>query len=300
MKPKFVLVTRKTRLQELVERFNTLDQARFYIEQLGQSFEDYVDEHETFKSALNHTEALLSQHGRLQRLDRAFLSNFLFSDDCIVFCLGQDGLVANTLKYTLDIPVVGVNPDQSRIDGKLLSFKPEDLAHLIPNILMNEINAKSITMAKAQLTNGQSLLAVNDLFIGPKTHTTASYSIEHYSKKETQLSSGVIVSTGMGSTGWMKSIIEGANSISNHHCAYKALDWSEQKLQFAVREPFAPTRKYALTKGVIKKNDSLNINSLMPEHGVIFSDGIEQDYIEFNSGLLATIGVAEQTARIVV
>ena len=38
MYKKLVIVTRKTRLQELVERFNTRSQAKFYIEHAGGDF----------------------------------------------------------------------------------------------------------------------------------------------------------------------------------------------------------------------------------------------------------------------
>jgi len=38
----------------------------------------------------------------------------------------------------------------------------------------------------------------------------------------------------------------------------------------------------------------------MPENGVIFSDGIQEDFIEFNSGAIAEIGIADKRANIVV
>jgi hypothetical protein len=37
----------------------------------------------------------------------------------------------------------------------------------------------------------------------------------------------------------------------------------------------------------------------MPTNGVIFSDGIENDFLSFNSGSIATIGIAKETARMV-
>lgn len=37
----------------------------------------------------------------------------------------------------------------------------------------------------------------------------------------------------------------------------------------------------------------------MPTNGVIFSDGIETDFLKFNSGSIATIGIAKETARLV-
>src|SRR6186997_1966004 len=96
---RIVLVTRRTRLQELVARHNTVEQARFHAEHLGMDFGDFVLEERTFGEAVRAVEATLEAHGRLQRLDRGFLPNFLFPPDALVVVLGQDGLVANTLKY---------------------------------------------------------------------------------------------------------------------------------------------------------------------------------------------------------
>jgi hypothetical protein len=44
----------------------------------------------------------------------------------------------------------------------------------------------------------------------------------------------------------------------------------------------------------------MRLISQMPENGVIFSDGIESDYLEFNSGTLAEIGIAEKKGQLVV
>jgi len=46
---KVVLVTRKTRLAELVERFNTHAQAKFYIEHAGGDFREYEVEDEAYR-----------------------------------------------------------------------------------------------------------------------------------------------------------------------------------------------------------------------------------------------------------
>jgi hypothetical protein len=38
----------------------------------------------------------------------------------------------------------------------------------------------------------------------------------------------------------------------------------------------------------------------MPENGVIFSDGMEQDFLQFNSGSSVTISIADQKGYLVV
>src|SRR5260221_8108002 len=211
---KIVLVTRPTRLADLVIRFNTVSQARFYIEHQGADFTDYHREDENYHRAVVDAETALGQVGRVQVVDRGFLPNFVFAPDDLVVALGQDGLVANTLKYLNGQPVVGVNPDPERWDGRLLPFRVGDLSKVMPEVVLRRRLTKSVTMAKAALNNGQTIYGVNDLFIGPKTHCSARYLIRSGEASETQSSSGVIVSTGMGSTAWLKSLLTGAAAIT--------------------------------------------------------------------------------------
>jgi NAD kinase len=310
---KIVLVTRPTRLAELVIRFNTVSQARFYVEHQGADFSDYLREDETYHRALSEAEEILGQMGRLQIVDRSFLPNFVFAPDDTVVTLGQDGLVANTLKYLDGQPVVGVNPDPERWDGRLLPFRVGDLAGLMPDVILRKCATHSVTMAKAVLNNGQTLCAVNDLFIGPKTHRSARYFIASGKAGEMQSSSGVIVSTGMGATGWLKSLLTGAGAIANaagnpvqvrrpdcYERVAAGFKWESEYLYFTVREPFPThTTGASLVFGRVTPQNPLILESQMAENGVIFSDGIESDFLEFNSGTKAVIGIAEKRGRLV-
>ncbi|SFI33669.1 hypothetical protein SAMN04515618_1186 [Collimonas sp. OK307] len=302
---KLILVVRKTRLEELIAKYNTISQAKFYVEHLGADFSDYLNEHENYQRCVRQTESTLQSLGRVQIVDRGFLSNFLFGPRDVVVALGQDGLVANTLKYLDGHPLIGVNPDPKRWDGVLLPFNVNDIGTIIPEVFSGKRQIKEVTMAKAQLNNGQSLYGVNDIFIGPKSHTSARYTIKLHDKQEQHSSSGVIVSTGLGSTGWLKSLLAGANAIANKQKAENAKNtqspWDADFLYFTVREPFpSNTSAASLVFGKITQHSQLCMTSLMPENGVIFSDGIEADYLEFNSGIVAELGIAEKKGHLVV
>jgi len=302
-----VLVVRKTRLEDLVARFNTVEQARFYVEHLGADFSDYEAEQTTYHAAIRTAEATLNRFGRVQKLDRSFLPSFLFPPQCLVVVLGQDGLVANTLKYLNGQAVIGVNPDPMRWDGVLLPFGVTDLAVIAPEALAEKRKTKSVTMARAKLSDGQELHAVNDLFIGPRTHVSARYQLQLGDKQEVHSSSGIIVSTGLGSTGWFKSLISGAIGIAGGTSApdlaklqARGFAWDAPHLYFTVREPFpSKTTQAKLVFGKVAEKMSLRIVSQMPDYGVIFSDGIEKDYLEFNSGVEAQIGVSEKQGQLV-
>ena len=308
---KIVVVTRETRLVGLRRRFNTARQAKFYVEHLGGDFSDYTREQDTYAASIEEAEAMLRSLGVVQMIDRTFLPNFVFGPEDVVVVLGQDGLVANTLKYTGERPVVGVNPDPKRFDGVLLPFLVRDLKTVMPETLKDRRQCKKVTMAKATLNDGRTLYAVNDFFVGPKSHVSARYVIRHGQREETHSSSGVIVSTGLGSTGWLKSLLTGADAISaavHGGTGTKAAErpplppmgWDADYLYFTVREPF-PSRTTAATVvfGAVTAREGLKLSSQMAEGGVIFSDGIEADFLEFNSGAQAQIGVAERKGRLV-
>ncbi|WP_109402064.1 diacylglycerol kinase catalytic domain-containing protein [Proteus terrae] len=299
---RFVLVMRKSRLQELIERFNTWSQAKFYLEHNNVEVKDYLNEHNLYQKQLTEAELILKSLGRFQLLERGLLPSYQFSSHDIVVVIGQDGLVANTLKYLNGQPIIAINPDPSRWDGKLLPFEIGQLKETVINTINKKMPFKTVTFAQATTNDGQSLLAVNDLFIGPKSHTSARYILQWNGTEEVQSSSGIIVSTGLGSTGWFQSILAGAMAITGEasHPLLQGFSWSERKLQFSVREPFpSRTTGVALTFGTIEPNSPLQLGSLMPENGVIFSDGIEDDYLQFNAGCIAHIGIADIQGQLI-
>jgi hypothetical protein len=290
-----------------VARFNTEDQARFYVEHLGADFSDYQAEDRTYRSAVREAENILSRHGRVQVVDRAFAPNFVFGPKDTVVALGQDGLVANVLKYLDGQLLIGVNPDPGRWEGVLLPFSVSDLDLVMPEVFAEKRPVRDVTMAQAKLNTGEALCGVNDLFIGPRSHTSARYTIRVGDQAEVHSSSGIIVSTGLGSTGWFRSIVAGATGIASALAGRslaisekKTFAWDADYLYFSVREPWpSKTSAAEITFGKVTASQPLILVSQMSENGVIFSDGIESDFLRFNSGAEATIGVAGRKERLV-
>lgn len=283
-----IIVRNKTRLETLTERFNTKAQARFYIERSGGDFNDYETEHQNFHESLSLVQRRLSGIIKNKIVERSFLPSFLFSENHIVIVIGQDGLVANTAKYVNGLPILAINPDEARYDGVLLPFNPKNFTEGVEKVLSNKYQANVTSLAEARLNDGQRLLAFNDLFIGAASHVSARYKISFQNRSEEHSSSGIIVSTQAGSTGWLSSIFK------------RIMKFENSQLMFAVREPFASKKtQTGLTKGLLSENVTLTVESLMPVNGVIFSDGIEADFLKFNSGAIATIGTARERAKLV-
>ena len=299
-----IIIKNKTRLETLIERFNTKDQARFYIERSGGDFMDYQKEHENFYTSLSLVQRMLSKVIKNKIVDRHFLPSYLFNQNQVIVVIGQDGLVANVAKYVNNIPIVAINPDKERYDGILLPFNSENFFPAIEGVITNNFKAKVVSLAEAVLNDGQRLLAFNDLFIGAASHVSARYRISYKNKSEEHSSSGIIVSTSAGSTGWLSSIINMTYGmfeyIERSADRKKIARLTGDQLMFAVREPFASKKtQTGIQAGLLSNTTRLTIESRMPANGVIFSDGIESDFLKFNSGSIATINPAKEKATLV-
>ena len=306
-----VVVTRKTALEELVERFNTRDQARFYIEHMGGRFDDYQAAHDAYHAAVEHVREAMPRRVRSQWIDRSFLPTFEFEGDEVVVVLGQDGLVVNAAKYLDDQLVVAMNPDPERVDGVLLPFSYRDASSAIERARFVRGRIwRDVTMARADLNDGQSLLAVNDLFIGQKTHASARYRLRFDGREEDQSSSGIIVSTGAG--------FDRVASLDPHRrrrdrrCVRRGRAGPRPARPLSLRlggsVPGLPRPRAVHQQDLGRRarprphraGKPLEIVSHMPQNGVIFSDGVEEDRLDFNSGAIARIGLADRTLRLVV
>jgi hypothetical protein len=272
---------------------------------LDADFVEYEREDDAYQTALESLERELDFGLPVKVIDRSFVPNFDFWSCAVVVVVGQDGLVANTAKYVGDKPIVAVNPDPQRIDGTLLPFQLKQARHIVGRVLSGKHELRQVTLAEVRLNDGQRMLAFNDFFVGASSHVSARYTISVGSQVEPQSSSGVLISTGAGSTGWLSSVFNMASGVT-HLLGGETergiqLAWEDRRLVWAVREPFvSKTSRATLVAGLLDEGHEIVLESLMPEGGVIFSDGIEKDFLPFISGTIARVGASEQTANLVV
>jgi len=303
-----IIVTRKTELDDLVARFNTLAQARFYLEQAGQSFERIEIAHEKHQQVLTRVRKAVPRGLKSQVIDRELVPRFTFGGADLVVTVGQDGLVSNTAKYLAGQPILAVNPDPERFDGVLLPFTADSVERQLNQTLYGTLHAKKVTLAKAELSDGQSLVAFNDFFIGARSHVSARYRIAIGERSETQSSSGIIVSTGAGSTGWLQSVYAGAAGVVEAlggkvipPANGGRLNWDTDQLVYSVREPFPSiATQTSIVHGMFTDQTPLKVTSQMASNGIVFSDGVEADYLEFNSGAELTLSTAANKALLIV
>ena len=292
--PRVVVVTRRSEYDELLRRHGTRGQAAFFLDTRGLELGPVEKRHERLEEARLRVQGAIPRGWRRARVERDDLSRFVFEPSDIVVAVGQDGLVANVAKYLEGQPVIGINPDPENFDGVLVPHPPARAQALLAACGANRQQCQHRTMVEARLDDGQRLVALNEIFVGARTHQSARYRLALGETQERHSSSGVIVTTGTGATGWALSIRR------QRRCDLELPSPEDPKLAFFVREAFPSIATGTdLTEGLLTSQDGLEVISEMGGGGVIFGDGIEDDRLDFRWGVRATIRRADRTLDLV-
>jgi NAD kinase len=292
--PRVVVVTRSTELDLLIATHATREQAAFFLRGRGQKLEAVEKAHLKQQVAVKAVLDAVPVKWRRNSVPRQDLDRFLFEPEDIVVVVGQDGLVANVAKYLDGQKVIGINPDPAHYDGILVPHPAKAIQPLLLSVSTKGAATQDRTMVAARLDDGQTLVALNEVFVGHRTHQSARYRLKLGKMEELQSSSGLIVATGTGATGW-------AHSINLQREGKIALPGpGERKLVFFVREAFPSVSSgTSLTGGLLEGGARLKAISEMNDGGVIFGDGIENDRLEFKWGMAVEVGLAPKKLRLV-
>ncbi len=288
-----VVVTRQTEFDRLLASHATRGQTEFFLESRGQSLATLDKQNKRQLAAEGQVKRAVPDDWSIAQVLRDDLDRFLFGDNDIVIAVGQDGLVANLAKYLSGQPVLGVTPDPQTTEGILTALSADALPALLPRVAAGDVDLQRRTMVQASLDDGQSLSALNELFLGHRSHQSARYVLRDGEVEEYQSSSGVIVSTGTGLSGWARSIMTATQR-------QEALAPDERRALYFAREPW-PSKQSGSTLafGAVEQQHGLSLTSRMNDDGVIFADGIEQDYLRFDWGITAQVTLSERTLNLV-
>jgi hypothetical protein len=289
-----VFVHRRSEYDELLDRHATFGQAEFFLRSRGRSIEDVVARHEAIEAALHLVSTSLPADVRQARVERTDLDRYLFAPEDIVVAVGQDGLVANVAKYLSGQPVIGVDPEPGRNAGVLVRHAPGVGAAIVDRVRRGNATIEQRAMVEATLDDGQTLTALNDLYLGDPGHQSSRYTLTVPERgTERQSSSGIIVGTGTGSTGWSSSIANDRELLDLLPPA------ASDSLAWFVREAWpSPATGRALEFGALQASQRLELVA-ESELLVAFGDGIEHDRLSIAWGQHLTVGTSAHRLALV-
>jgi hypothetical protein len=292
--PRIVFVHRRTELDELLARHGTEGQAAFFLGSRGRGLEEVKHRDRALRTALAAVRAAVPLDWRRAEVERSDLDRFLFAPDDIVAVVGQDGLVANVAKYLDGQPVIGVDPEPGRNPGVLVPHAPAAFGDVLAAVSAGRAATAFRAMVEASLDDGQTLQALNEIFVGHPSHQSARYRLQVDGSEERQSSSGLIVSTGTGATGWCRSIWQQSRSDLG------LPDPDEPRLAWFVREAWpSPATGTSLVEGELEPGQVLRVVA-ETDGLVVFGDGIESDRLSLGWGQQVDVRLAVRTLRLVV
>jgi len=290
LSPRVVVVSRRGELDELLARHGTRGAAAYFLRQRGRDLDEVTARHEALRTALTEVGAAVPADWRRGHVERADLPRFLFGPEDIVLAVGQDGLVANVAKYLEAQPVIGVDPEPGRNPGVLVRHTAGEVGRL----LRQRGAGEERTMAVARLDDGQELHGLNEVYIGHASHQSARYVLgTPDGGRERQSSSGLIVGTGTGATGWCASIARERGAAPAPPAP------ADRRLCWFVREAWpSPTTGVRRDAGLLADGEEIELTS-ESERLVVFADGLESDALELSWGQRVRVGVAARGLRLI-
>ena len=292
--PRAVLVYRTTEYAELLARHGTHGQAAFFLSSRGRTIQGVAARHHRTRSALADVAAAVPLSWRQTRVERADLDRFLFAPEDVVVVVGQDGLVANTAKYLSGQPVIGIDADPGRNVGVLVRHRVASAAKLLRAAAAGGAT-EELTMVAAVTDEGLRLVALNEIYVGPPTHQTARYRIgpdDGSVPSEAQASSGVLVGTGTGATGWLRSL------WAQRGGALLLPRPADPRLVWFVREAWpSPATGITQVEGALTATQQLRL-TVETDRMVAFGDGMESDALDLTWGQTVRVGIAATSLRL--
>jgi hypothetical protein len=316
--PRVVLVHRVSEYEELLARHGTRGQAAFVLGSRGdgggrengggrdgnggggQDIDTLAARHHATRRALAAVAARIPLTWRQAAVERADLDRFLFAPEDIVVVAGQDGLVANVAQYLHGQPVIGIDTDPGRNPGVLVRHREADAAALLRAAAGPHVATDDLTMAEGVTDDGRTLLALNEIYIGSPGHRTARYRLSAGTGErageggETQASSGVLVGTGTGTGGWLRSLWHERGGT------LPLPGPTDERLLWYVREAWpSPATGVQRVAGLLAACDHLTV-TVETDHLVAFADGMEADALGLTWGQSLRAGVSGRRLRLVV
>ena len=199
-----ILISERTRLATEIAKEGGEEAVRRNYEK-GVFDSDLLHPDRLYKAELLQVRQCISSQGfSLVDCLRHEAQSFVFRDDDIVIILGDDGAFVNIAKLLKSQKVVTIRTETKHC-GRLMKFTVESFKKSATSLLSGGSQCIKVSIAKAETSSGHTLEAVSDFFVGRADLRSSRYAVLLGVNAFSQISSGVIVSTGTGSTGWEKS-----------------------------------------------------------------------------------------------
>ena len=247
---------------------------RFVNSEIGR----FMKAHEAHHRTLKEIKKIFHQHKIPFR--EAFRGSAIdYSKFDLVITVGGDGTFLEAARRIKDQLIIGVNSAPQHSVGRFCVADPDNFADVFEKLFKGRYKVNLFHRLRLKIDGVKSPVdALNDVLV---CHVNPAMLCRYYLNigklKEEQRSSGLWISTAVGSTGATRSA--GGRALGQH----------EKKIQYMPRELYSGNNvKYRLRGGVLSEKQKVRVISLM-QRGIVFVDGAHQHYpLHYSSSIEAS------------
>ncbi|MBI3623080.1 NAD(+)/NADH kinase [Candidatus Pacearchaeota archaeon] len=211
------------------------------------------------------------------------LSKSQFQEKDLIITIGGDGTFLSASHYVSSQLIMGVNSNPKRSAGFLTSINLTNLAGKLKQIHGKNYKISNYKRISARIFQKDKCIlaenALNEIYIGnSKPQHVSIYDLKIKSGNELQKSSGILITTGTGSTAWYRSM--GGKPFSK----------LSNKLKFIVREPLnLKIHKPRIKKGQIRSDEKIEVENKI-NHMILSIDSIREYKLKKNDIVEIALG----------
>jgi hypothetical protein len=268
MKPNEILIVpKRTKLTLDMHRLGFPEETlKVFYEKEGLHAERIIASHKRQKAALDKLKSLLPGARVIWREE---ISKDIINKASLVIAFGGDNHFQYVSHFVEDTPILGINSDPQRSEGALTSLNIEEFEKILPLILNDELKLEEWTRLEAYI-DGKRVLeqSIAEIFIGEKKRFQMSRHVLNINdNSEEQKGSGLLVTTGSGSTGWYNSASRYMFPEGNH---FKR---TEKEARFILAEPYrGKLTNPKIPHGTITGNQKIELTILSDDEPVLVID----------------------------
>lgn len=229
----------------------------------------------TVRSLLPECRVVTREMADASRLDGASM----------VLALGGDNHFVYLSHFLTRAPILGINADRQRSHGGLLRLDERHLEGMAGRLRAGRFSISAWPRLEASVDGRPAGVATSELFLGERQRKHMSRHVLRVGRgrEEEHKSSGLLVCTPAGSTGW----------YGHYGPRFSAAGGPGR---WALTEPFPRGRRLRLGAGRLRAGEVLSVRSLNDADGILDVDSLKD--VPFYFGQVASIRVWAHPLRV--
>jgi hypothetical protein len=226
-----------------------------------------------------------------------------FQQSDLIISLGGDGQLLDVARYAIGKLILPIK-SSSHSKGYLTTTDKLSVEEKLMRVTEDDFNVMNRTMLKGSIMYQDQMItsyALNDIFVGDYNNGSSKNLLSFDGKWYKQRSSGIVVTTGTGSTGWWSNTLMKKGFFAHYG---KPFNPEIRIGKFVIKDLITKDKDFPgkIRGGTFGENNGIMIKSDNISNAVVQFDGSQKHYqnsraFDFNFGDFVKISLADHCTK---